>query len=1147
MMAKHTLYNFLGSYNRAYKTKIIDKTDFKNFLNNLKELFLKLENIDNTNEELLKGLFKECILDNFKYTTLLNENRVDLTIKKNNKTQVIFEFKSPNNKNEMLQIENEDINKKALQEAIWYFYDQDSKEISYNIKNIVITDTQHFFFFNPKYFCNKDLEKICLDFRNSQVAYTNTKMLYEQIREKIIDKNINFDYAEFDLVLYKRKILDNSLNEKDIKQLKYFYKSLHPDFLLREFSPKDSNELNSKFYNELLYILGLKEEGKNQKKIISSDIKGTLRDNIVETFSCTKFDDIINLIIIWLNRLLFLKLFESQLIDFNNNDKKYEFLNFDKISDFSKLNRLFFNILGKPLTERGEHEIPYLNSSLFERSELEIKYGNIANLDNDTTLTLFKGSILSKVKNYPKNPLLLRYLLDFLGAYSFSSNISDNNDKKDIINSSVLGLIFEKLNGYKDGSFFTPAHITEYMAENSINNAVLQKYKNYKSEELCNSIDDLKDIISRDVNFSSREQRRLFYSELLINSLKICDPAVGSGHFLVSALNYMIALKSELGLLPIENRIEVQNDALIIYEKDGETQFEYKRNNLESLKIQKTIFNEKRKIIENCLFGVDINPNSVHICCLRLWIELLKNTYYLDNTDEMQILPNIDINIKCGNSLVSAYDVQVHHCALEKLDGRTAEAKNIKEYKRLVSLYKDANSKISKKELKEQIKLIKDKIFPIKQLNIFENVATKGVFETSMEWMIEFPELLDENGKFIGFDIIIANPPYGILNKKQNQKIAIEADSDFIDYIKNSFEYKPAINGMLNIYKFFILRSFKLLKDNGIFIQIFPLSFTCDSSFKTLRKYIFNNYSVSEIEAFPERDSSKRRVFEHAKVSVCIVKAINTKTKHQSFQLRKNDNKFVDYNIKSTTLNLEIIQNLNEDLTIPLANDFDILLLNKIQSFSMPLKTFAHCYTGEIDISINSKYITNNSKDSEMIKGAIIDRYIKKKEMSQGEIQFLNKEKYLAEIKVDKAEHHKFERIVMQGLTGVNEKYRLKMTIVPPEIFCANSVNYILFNKHNVNKKYILGLLNSSLLNYIFKISSTNSNVNGYEIDNLPITFAEEKDQKIIENLVNIILDEKAKSDCDDGLCNKINNEINKKLYKIYRLTDEEIKIIESK
>lgn len=513
----------------------------------------------------------------------------------------------------------------------------------------------------------------------------------------------------------------------------------------------------------------------------------------------------------------------------------------------------------------------------------------------------------------------------------------------------------------------------------------------------------------------------------------------------------------------------------------------------------------------------------------------------------MQILPNIDINIKCGNSLVSAYDVQVHHCALEKLDGRTAEAKNIKEYKRLVSLYKDANSKISKKELKEQIKLIKDKIFPIKQLNIFENVATKGVFETSMEWMIEFPELLDENGKFIGFDIIIANPPYGILNKKQNQKIAIEADSDFIDYIKNSFEYKPAINGMLNIYKFFILRSFKLLKDNGIFIQIFPLSFTCDSSFKTLRKYIFNNYSVSEIEAFPERDSSKRRVFEHAKVSVCIVKAINTKTKHQSFQLRKNDNKFVDYNIKSTTLNLEIIQNLNEDLTIPLANDFDILLLNKIQSFSMPLKTFAHCYTGEIDISINSKYITNNSKDSEMIKGAIIDRYIKKKEMSQGEIQFLNKEKYLAEIKVDKAEHHKFERIVMQGLTGVNEKYRLKMTIVHPEIFCANSVNYILFNKHNVNKKYILGLLNSSLLNYIFKISSTNSNVNGYEIDNLPITFAEEKDQKIIENLVNIILDEKAKSDCDDGLCNKINNEINKKLYKIYRLTDEEIKIIESK
>lgn len=1141
-MAKQSLYNFLGSYNKAYKSKNVNEKDFTSFIKTLRDYFAELDTVDKTNEELLKNIFNKHLLSN--YTTLLNENRVDLSIKKDNKTQVIFEFKSSNNKYEMLQADNEDINKKALQEAIWYFYNQDSKEISYNIKNIVITDTEHLFFFNPKQFCNKDLEKICLQFRNNQVAYTDTKTLYDQIGAKIHEKEIVFDYAEFNLVQYKQKILNNTLNDNDIRQLKYLFKALHSDFLLREFSPKDSNELNSKFYNELLYILGLKEEGKNQKKIIASDDKGTLRDRISYDLNCTRFDDVINLIIVWLNRLLFLKLFESQLISFNDNNKSYAFLNHEKIPNFAKLNRLFFNILGKPLSERDEHEIPYLNSSLFERSELEARYGNIANLDSETTLALYKGSVLSKVKNYPKSPTLLKYLLDFLEAYSFSSNISDENDKKDIINSSVLGLIFEKLNGYKDGSFFTPAYITEYMAETSINNIVLQKFNTAFREEKapCTNIEDLKSLISYDVHI---KERRDFYNEI-VDSLKICDPAVGSGHFLVSILNYIVALKSELGLLPIKNRIEIQNDSLVVYEQDGETQFEYKRNDQNSLFVQKTIFDEKRKIIENCLFGVDINPNSVQICCLRLWIELLKNTYYIGNTDEMQILPNIDINIKCGNSLVSAYDIRVGHCALEKLDGRTAEAKNVKEYKNLVAQYKNIDSKVSKAELKNQIATIKNRIFPVRQLKIFEDVSTQGIYQNSMEWMIEFPELLDENGIFNGFDIVIANPPYGILNKKQNQKISIETEIDFTEFLKDSIEYKSAATGMLNIYKFFILRGFNLLKSNGVFIQIFPLSFACDSSLKELRKFVFDNYSIVDIEAFPERDSTRRRVFEHAKVSVCIVSALKQKCKDNNFVLRKNDNKFVDFTIPSTKLDLSLIKELDDNLTIPLANDFDITLLRKVKKIAKPLISIAHCYTGEIDISINAKYITDDCSHSEMIKGAIIDRYQKRVEMSQGEIQFLNSEKYLAEVKSEKSQHFLKERIVMQGLTGVNERYRLKMTMIPAGIFCANSVNYLSFTDCSVNKKFILGLLNSALMNYIFKISSTNSNVNGYEVDALPIIIPDMQIQDDIACIVEKIIEEKHTPNYDLTYCKNLENKIDEKIFALYGLTIEEQNIIKN-
>ena len=116
----------------------------------------------------------------------------------------------------------------------------------------------------------------------------------------------------------------------------------------------------------------------------------------------------------------------------------------------------------------------------------------------------------------------------------------------------------------------------------------------------------------------------------IINSLKICDPAVGSGHFLVSALNEMIAIKNDLKILQDrdgkrlkEYHFEVVNDELIVTDEDGEL-FEYNPTNKESQRVQQALFHEKQTIIENCLFGVDINPNSVKICRLRLWIELFE-------------------------------------------------------------------------------------------------------------------------------------------------------------------------------------------------------------------------------------------------------------------------------------------------------------------------------------------------------------------------------------------------------------------------------------------------------------------------------------------------------------------------------------------
>ena len=1133
-LTKQSLYNFLGSYNKAYKSKSVDDKELLDFIASLKNFYEQTNSIDTKNEELLKDKFKECVLGN--YQIFANENRIDLSIKKDGKTQVICEFKQPSNKNEMLQIGSDNINKKALQEAIWYFYNQDTKEISYQIKNVLITDTEQFFFFNPKHFCNSDLEKTCLQFRNNQVAYNDTKTLYKQIGDKIAQKEITFDYTEFDLLKYKNKILNDTLTDSDLRQLKYFYKALHPDFLLREFSPKDSNELNSKFYNELLYILGLKEVGKGQKLIQPSETKGTLRYRICSDLNhCSNFDDVINLIIIWLNRLLFLKLFESQLISFND-DNSFSFLNSEKISDFSKLNKLFFNILGKPIKDREDKNIPYLNSSLFERASLEEKYGNIANLDSETTLELYKGSVLSKVKNYPKNPPLLKYLLDFLESYNFSSNIADTTNNKEIINSSVLGLIFEKLNGYKDGSFFTPAYITEYMAQNAIDNLVIEKFNEaFKGEKApCKTIEDLKNLLSYDKHI---KDRKVFYNEI-IDSIKICDPAVGSGHFLVSVLNYLIALKSELGLLDIQNKIEIQNDSLIIYEPDDETQFQYKRNNSNSLTVQKAIFDEKRKIIENCLFGVDINPNSVQICCLRLWIELLKNTYYIDNTQEMQILPNIDINIKCGNSLISGYKVEVGKCALDEIDGRTTEAKEIKEYKELVASYKNSDSKISKSELREKIKKIKHKLFLPIQLGLFEDRLKQGIYDNSMEWMIEFPELLDERGIFQGFDIVIGNPPY--IDSETMTKSQLEARN----YCSEKYSYAK---GNWDIYIVFFERGYNLLKNKGSLIYITPD--------KWLTKPFGNELRINLINNFSKIIFCGRKVFDTAKIDSILT--FITKNNVENIQTFKYEN--------------ETVQKINEApktllktpylLDCLFSESFDIL--TRIKQMPKRLKDFAICknacatsdtYKLKPIIENNLTASINTQDDFFIINTGTIDKYISKwgiKEMTYLGNKYLypkvNKNIFFENFKNSYSNKVLKPKIIIKGMTLLDACLDFTGNIIPAK-------STLLIDDENIDLlKFICAILNSRLSIFYIKENYPAQSYNGGIgftpdiINELPMPKDISKD---LIALVDEILNHTSKEDyyTNKKALNKVKELqflIDNEIFKLYGLDNEEIRIIE--
>nr|WP_287419500.1 DNA methyltransferase [Candidatus Brachybacter algidus] len=737
------------------------------------------------------------------------------------------------------------------------------------------------------------------------MAGTNTDFFYKEIAQPFVaalEGDIVFTY--FNIQDYQQPLRND--DRKDDNMLIALFKLLSPEHLLKLPFTNDSNSLDKRFYSELLHIIGLTETKEGGKKIIerhkpeARNSGSLLEDAIIQLDSLDKlsrlerpgqfgantqerlFNVALELSITWINRILFLKLLEAQLISYHKGDKSYAFLNMDKIKNFDDLNSLFFQVLARRHDERNAdvvrifEKVPYLNSSLFEPTDIEQVTLFISNLKDEKILPILSNTVLKdqQGKKMTGQITTLSYLFEFLNAYDFSSEGSEDiqEDNKTLINASVLGLIFEKINGYKDGSFFTPGFITMYMCRETIRKAVVQKFNESKGWQ-CEDIGQIYDQIG-----NSREART--EANDIVNAIKICDPAVGSGHFLVSALNEMISVKNDLRILQDregqrlkEYSVEVVNDELIITDEEGGL-FEYNPRSRESQRIMETLFHEKQRIIENCLFGVDINPNSVKICRLRLWIELLKNAYY-KNATELETLPNIDINIKCGNSLVSRFAIDADLGQALKKSKWTIDS-----YRLAVDTYRNAESKEQKREMERLITSIKsdfrseitkddpklkrlsklngelfnltsqDSLFEmekkqkalwtkqiekltseVKKLDAeIEEIKANKIYENAFEWRFEFPEVLNDAGDFVGFDVVIGNPPYGVKFSNEEKK-----------YFKLKFE---SIVGKYDSYGFFIELGLRILGINKRMGFIIPHTWTTVVEAQTLRDLLIREVTM---------------------------------------------------------------------------------------------------------------------------------------------------------------------------------------------------------------------------------------------------------------------------------------------------------------
>ncbi len=1171
--------------------------------------------------------------------------------------EVIIEFKALKNPNEF--IKKGDLNVKAFHESLLYYLIE-RKNGNNNLKHLIlatikelyIIDADEFEVFNK----DKEIQKAFENCHDKKGNDTRTEAFYDVCQKRLNELDHSLKYHHIPL-------------KKE--NLALIYQALSSNFLLKIPKYSDANTLNKDFYEELLYILGLEEKNEKGKTLIKpSCTQNSLSDALKEQYKNLDDEEVMALLIAWNNRILFLRLLESLLISFKHFENP--FLTTENFEDFNALNDLFFEVLAKKNNERLSEikedkileKIPYLNSSLFDKTPLESKGHEIKLLDNKK-LEIYKNSVLKKHEDYQKDkPLpLLEYFFKFLRLYKFTTtpkDIKDNTDTSEsrLINPSVLGLVFEKLNGYKEGSFYTPSFITSYMCKESITPIVLDKFNAIYQWD-CKNLKALKGKIDRD--FSNEKAKE--YLQLLL-TLRICDPAVGSGHFLVSVLNEMVWIAYELGLIASLHRynLKLENDEIIIhYTPTGEI-FNYKKPHSENdphHHIQKELFELKKSIIENCLFGVDINPNSCEITKLRLWIELLKYSYYIfekgKNTNNLETLPNIDINIKCANSLISRFNLNDD---LKKIPNIK---KKIQEYKDLVAQYKDPNPlyPLNKQDLINKIQDLKNTFSltlkdpktkaelekaiekHIKKYNFFalddkslldglnyfipslfgtsklspkeeeeafasygriralrkklDDALSGGEYQNAFEWRFEFPEVLDDEGDFLGFDCIIGNPPYIRQEHIKDLKPLLEK------------QYQDFYNSTADIYTYFFALSFHLLKEKGF------------SAFITSNKYVRAKYGAklrewllkkTTIVSYMELNALK--VFESATVDTSIMNFIKqTPPKESSFNYYEPTPNDKD-DLKSTP-SLLMKQNALSTESFIFADATLLDLRDKIESVGTPLKDWDIQINYGIKTGANEAFIIPTEKREEilnacktqeerectevLIKPVLREKDIKRysyewahlwvifipwhfpntgspKNMEENEQDFSihypniyahllsHKDKLLKRNKDETGKRYEWyclQRWAANYLQDFEKEKIVYPCIMAKEpcfvyeekgFYAPAPANIITGDKIEI--KYLTALLNSKCIYFAMRKFYMGGGIEGElktnNLEKIPIPQITEKNQELADKIIALV-DKILQAKEKDPKANtqRLEKEIDALVYQLYHLTDEEIKIIEER
>jgi hypothetical protein len=664
------------------------------------------------------------------------------------------------------------------------------------------------------------------------------------------------------------------------------------------------------------------------------------------------------------------------------------------------------------------------------------------------------------------------------------------------------------------GSYYTPEYIVNYIAENTLDPLAKEAHEKVKAlkpkvdkaiakwQKLKEHKQGLEPTAKYDRKIAE-ESGRLLEPYL---SLKVLDLAMGSGHFLARATDF---LAEAIATDPdIKSPLELTEESELTY--------------------------YRRRVVESCIYGVDLNPLAVELAKLTLWLTTMAKS---------KPLSFINHHLRVGNSLIGAGVADLDEIPKAKrrkkvVDlsrapvqlGLFQEAFNKKLYDLLQSraliaqlsteTLEDVHNKQKwEKDFKhnmERFRMLADTWVSTffgndvrwdEYNTLIENIQSpdqewKKFLETEyvqnalnlrehyrfFHWELEFPEVFyDEQGNRknnAGFDAVIGNPPYDVLER---ERLGTEAPhAELAKYLESDPVYYPALGGKVNLFRPFLIRDHQLLRDGGLVGKIVPLAIVNDFSCTRTRAHLLNKARLLCLECFPQKDDSRDRVFEDAKLSTCVI-VFGKPGPTTHFVMRVYPGKYFIDSPKEACISFKEIKAIDPDVfPIPLLSQAEWDIVTKIH-LRLPvchISQLAMLTRGEMNQTIFAEFITRNPNHQEMIKGVEIGRYSEHWYLSQGEKEWFDEQLYHQKIKNPKTIPD--FRIGIQRITGIDEEIRLRAAFFKRRVYFADSTNSI-ESEDETRLYFLLSLMNSQLFNWRFKLTSTNNNVSTNELDRLPI------------------------------------------------------------